>query len=131
MSDVQLADTLHAFAVGATDLAAEILTAREAGGGVRAAAWMRAAREALEARPLAVEALADDERAATARVVQALREQAEERLEQRDALAGVLYKLARKFTEGRSATSLRIAAQIHRDLAELAPDYRSAGATDE
>jgi len=101
-----------------------------------AASWLRATREALEARRIAEEPLSDGERAATAEHVKALREKnatAEQALGdvvgQRDELAVFLGTMAGEFESAQTDTAGRVAARIRRLLAEVFPaaDERDDG----
>jgi hypothetical protein len=98
------------------------------GRGVEALAYVRAAKEALQARQLAEELIPVGERAAIAGQVAALRRQvcaAEERraaLErQRDDVAGLLTTVLATL-EGSGQDRFKVAAQTRRALAAIFPD---------
>jgi multidrug efflux pump subunit AcrA (membrane-fusion protein) len=122
-----LSDKLLAFANEATDRAATFVRANRSNSSLNsgmALDLMRAAREALEARRIADRPLTDDDSAATAEHVKALRAQAaaarealDEALEQRDDLARFLGQLAAKFESVETDTAARVAARIRYVLA--------------
>jgi hypothetical protein len=108
-----------------------------AGRGVDALAYVRAAKEALQARQLAEEPLPTGERSAIAAQVTALRRRvcaAEERhadLErQRDAVAELLTTVIAALG-GSDAERGRTAAQVRRELAKVFPDALDRQEADE
>lgn len=113
-AEMPLGDEFVAYARRALSAAKRVTPSL--GKGAEAAAWMRAAREALEARRL----VADDddpagERAATARLVTILRRE-------RDDLVAFLAKLAHDLDELHTPASDQMASGIRRHAADVLRD---------
>lgn len=128
-----LTESLLDFARDAAQVAVHMLSSEQPTAGADAASWMRAAREALEARKLADEPLTDGERAAFERLVGAQRENIAASsgalaavIRQRDDLATFLSQLAATFESAQTDTASRVAAKIRHELAGVFPDHEHA-----
>lgn len=128
-----LAGQLARFAQNAT-LVAERLLASPEGSGKDAAAWMVAARQALEARahaPATMPAgMPEDERAAAAAVVRNLRVGLEGAQTEAGAHKAFLADLLGTFVEAGTPTATRVAARIEGHLARFGHEHEQRGEGD-